>query len=113
MRFATQTSGKAKITWKQTSTDTAAGLTAANIVGSVSEQKAIGALITCETNDVRYTLDGANDPTGSGGANFGHVLAAGGGLVLDSPDHIENFKFVSKTASSHGVLHITSFFAKL
>lgn len=113
MRFATQTSGKAKITWKQTSTDTAAGLTAANIVGSVSEQKAIGALITCETKDVRYTLDGVNSPTGSGGADFGHVLAAGESLILDSPDHVANFSFVTKTAGDHGVLHITSFFAKL
>jgi len=113
MRFATQTSGKAKITWKQTSTNSAAGLTAANIVGGESGQTAVGALITCETNDVRYTLDGANDPTGSGGADFGHVMPAGGGIILDSPDHVQNFKFVSKTADSHGVLHITSFFAKL
>lgn len=113
MRFATQTSGKAKITWKQTSANSAAGLTAANIVSDNAEQNAIGALITLETNDIRYTLDGSNDPTGSGSANFGHVLAAAGGLVLDSPDQVQNFKFCSKTAGSHGVLHITSFFAKL
>ena len=112
MRFITLTSGKAKITWKQTSTNTAAALTAANVVGAAL-QNAVGALITCETHDVRYTLDGDNDPTGSGGADFGHILAATGSLVLDDPGHIQNFKFCSKTAGSHGVLHITSFFAKL
>lgn len=112
MRFATLTSGKAKITWKQTSANDAAGLTAANIVGDAG-QDAIGALITVETNDIRYTLDGSNDPTGSGGADFGHVIKADGGVVLDSPDHVQNFKFCSKTAGSAGVLHITSFFAKL
>lgn len=113
MRFATQTSGKAKITWKQTSTNSAAGLTAANIVSDNAEQNAIGALITCETNDVRYSLDGENDPTGSGGADFGHVMPAGGGVILDDPGQVQDFKFISKTAGSHGVLHITSFFAKL
>jgi len=111
MRFATQTSGKAKITWKQTSTNTAAGLTAANIIG-VALQNAVGALITNETNDIRYTLDGTA-PTGSGSANFGHVMSAGGGVILDDPGQIQNFQFCSKTAGSHGVLHITSFFAKL
>lgn len=112
MRFATQTSGKCKITWKQTSANSAAGLTAANIVGAAG-QNAIGALITLETQDIRYTLDGDNDPTGSGGADFGHVIQANGGLVLDDPGKVQNFRFCSKTAGSHGVLHISSFFAKL
>ena len=113
MRFATQTSGKAKITWKQTSTNTAAGLTAANIVGGISGQNAIGALITCETNDIRYTLDGANTPESSAGDDFGHIMPAGGGIILDDPGQIQNFAFISKTAGSAGVLHISSFFAKL
>jgi len=111
MRFATQTSGKAKITWKQTSTNTAAGLTAANVIGTAL-QNAVGALITVETNDIRYTLDGTT-PTGSGGADFGHVMAAGGGIILDDPGQVQDFQFVSKTAGSHGVIHVTSFFAKL
>jgi len=111
MRFATQTSGKAKVTWKQTSSNTAAGLTAANIVGAAG-QNAIGALITNETNDIRYTLDGT-DPESSAGDNFGHVMPAGGGIILDDPGQVQNFLFISKTAGSHGVLHITSFFAKL
>lgn len=112
MRFVTQTSGKTKITWKQTSANAAAGLTAANIVGAAG-QNAVGALVTCETYDVRYTLDGTNDPTGSGGANFGHVLPAGGGILLDSPDQVQNFSFCNKTAGENGVLHISSFFVKL
>jgi len=112
MRFATQTSGKAKITWKQTSANTAAGLTAANIVNS-SGQRAIGALITVETKDIRFTLDSENVPTGSGGADFGHILAAGESIALDSPDHVKDFSFCSKTAGEHGVIHVTSFFAKL
>lgn len=117
MRFVMQTSGKCKITWKQTSANAAAGLTAANIVSATGpdsvSHNAVGAIITVETNDIRYTLDGDNDPTGSGGADFGHVLKADGGLVLDDPKQVQNFSFCSKTAGSAGVLHISSFFAKL
>ena len=115
MRFATQTSGKAKITWQQTSSNTAAGLTAANIVNGTTDpiQNAVGAIITVETQDIRYTLDGTNPPTGSGGADFGHVIKANGGVVLDDPGQVQNFSFCSLTAGSHGVLHISSFFAKL
>jgi len=112
MRFATQTSGKCKLTWKQTSSDTAAGLTAANIVGAAL-QDAVGALITVETQDIRYTLDGVTTPTISTGTAVGHVLTSGKSLVLDDPGQIQNFSFVSKTAGSHGVVHISSFFAKL
>jgi len=112
MRFATQTSGKCKITWKQTSTNSAAGLTAANIVGDAG-QNAVGVRITLETNSIRYTLDGEHDPTGSGGANFGHVMAKDTILILDDPGQIQNFKFISHTASSHGIIHVSSFFAKL
>ena len=111
MRFATQTSGKAKITWKQTSTNDAAGLAAANIVGDAG-QDAVGALITCETYDIRYTLDGTA-PEGSGDDDFGHIMYAGAGIILDDPGQVQNFQFISKTADEHGVLHITSFFAKL
>ena len=111
MRFATQTSGKAKITWKQTSANSAAGLTAANIIGAAL-QNAVGALITVETNNIRYTLDGTA-PTGSGGADFGHIMYAGAGIILDDPGQIQDFQFCSLTAGSAGVLHITSFFAKL
>jgi len=112
MRFATQTSGKCKLTWKQTSSNTAAGLTAANIVGTAL-QDAVGALITCETYDIRYTLDGATTPESSAGDDIGHVMPAGGGIILDDPGQIQNFSFISKTAGSAGVLHISSFFAKL
>lgn len=113
MRFATQTSGKCKLTWKQTSSNTAAGLTAANVVSDSAEQNAIGALITVETNDIRYTLDGETTPESSGGDSIGHVMPAGGGLFMDDPGQIQNFNFISKTAGSAGVLHISSFFAKL
>lgn len=109
MRFATQTSGKAKITWTQTSTNAAAGLTAANIVGAAL-QNAVGALITNEDNDIRYSLDGANSPTKNG---FGHIMYASAGIILDDPGQIQDFEFCDKTDGSHGVLHITSFFAKL
>lgn len=114
MRFVTQTTGKPKITWQQASTDTAAGLTAANLVSESAEQDAVALLITCETNDVRYALDGQSPTTSTGdGANFGHVLASGDAIILDNPLAIQNFQFVSKTAGSAGTLTITSFFAKL
>jgi hypothetical protein len=109
MNYVTTISGKPKITWQQTSANTAAGLTAANIV-SASGYKAIGALITCETNNVRYSLDGSNDPDTDG---FGHLLLANAGLVLDNPKQIENFTFVSATADSAGILTITSLFGRL
>ena len=116
MRFSTQTSGKAKITWAQTSTNAAASLTAANLNNGqtgVDLQNAVGALITNEDNDVRFTLDGSHDPTTSTGTKLGHVLAKDDSIALNDPGQIQDFKFCSLTAGSHGILHITSFFNKL
>jgi len=109
MKFVTQTAGKAKITWQQTSSDTKASLTAANIVNAAGE-KAIGVLITLETYDVRYTLDGDTSPTITG---VGHKMIANSGLILDNPGEVRDFQFISKTTGEHGVLTITSLFLRL
>ena len=52
------------------------------------------ALVTCETADVRYRLDGTA-PT----ASVGHVLPAGGGVFLDSPHQVANFRAIRKDSA--------------
>ena len=69
------------------------------------KENVTGCLITCETNDLRFAW-GVN-PTGSGGANLGHVLAAGQSIKLTNHKQIIDFRFCNKTAGSAAVIHIT------
>ncbi|MCK5017579.1 MAG: hypothetical protein KAS32_10970 [Candidatus Peribacteraceae bacterium] len=101
-RIVTSFSGNPKTTTKYTSTNTAAALTKVD--------GCIGALITLETNDIRFGFD--ITPTGSGGANLGHILSAGDSIKLMSGREVGDFRFVSKTAGSHGVLHVTQYTEK-
>ncbi len=68
---------------------TAIGLTAATLAGKVF------AHITCETNPVRYWLDGS-DPT----AAIGHRLEVGGVLDLDSAHQLANVRFFAVGADA-------------
>lgn len=62
-----------------------------------------GCFITCESNDVRYAF-GVN-PVASG---LGHVLVKGSeGIFLSNHKQIIEFRFISSTAGSHGVLTFT------
>lgn len=91
-------------TFTQTSSDAAAALTAANLVTS-DGGRAIGVLITCETNDVRFAM--AATPVADG---LGHILASGNSIYLANSGAIKNFKFVSAAAGVAGVIMVTPFF---
>ena len=94
-------------TFSQTSTNTAAALTAANILGS-SGARAIGALITFDSNDIKYCMGGAT-PVSSA---LGHIadVSVNPTLWLDSGNAVKTFKFISAVAGAHGVIHVTPFF---
>ena len=92
-------------TWTQTSTNTKASLTSANLLSS-KNNRAISVLITCETNDVKFTI-GDSDPVSSG---LGHVLAKDQSIMLSNAGVLKTFQFISSAAGSHGVLQITPFF---
>ncbi len=97
--------GVAGDTWTQTSTNAKASLTAANLL-SAKNNRAIGVLITCETQPIKYTF-GDSDPVSDG---LGHVLAAAGSIKIMNSANVKTFQFISSTAGSHGVLQITPIF---
>ena len=64
---------------------------------NVSGMKDVSALLTLESAQIRYTLDGATTPTSS----VGHLMNPGDSLILESSTALANFKaiVVSGTAS--------------
>lgn len=88
--------GTAGTTFSQNSTDTAQSLTASGITN------AGGAIITVETNSVRYAFTAT--PTQAG---LGHLATAGTVIVLNSGSLVKNFKFISAVAATHGTLQIS------
>ena len=105
MQFSFQTMGMPGDTFTMTSTNSAQSLTAASIVGS-SGHKALGAVVSCETNAVKFCVGGST-PVSSG---LGHTLSPNQSVVLESGSEVVTFEFISATADSHGVLQITPFF---
>lgn len=93
--------GKAGTTQTVASTDTAQSLPAA-VIKDTNLGIANGAIISVETNTIRYTF--TSTPTQAG---LGHACTAGNGLVLNSPQMVKNFKFISASAGSHANLQIT------
>ena len=92
--------GRAAETYPVNSTDTAQGISAAVLAAGNSAP--IAALITCETNAVRFAFGGAT-PT----AAFGHVLAADKSIRIVGGNMVRSFEFISETAASAALLHIT------
>lgn len=98
-------SGMPGETFTMTSTNNPQALTAASILGS-GGNPAIGALITCQTNDIRFIFGGATvAPDG-----LGHVLASGQSIYLDTGNAVKTFRFASAAAGSAGAIMITPFF---
>ncbi len=63
------------------------------------------ALISCETNAIRFTLDGTNIPTSAG---VGHRLEVGQILNLNNTNELRNFRAVRASAVD-AVLKVTYF----
>lgn len=68
---------------------------------------AVAAMITCETCDQRFTLDGTTPDQTS---NIGHVLPAGGSYIIQNQEAIQRFKTIDKTSGSAGTLRVTCLF---
>ena len=84
---------------KLTVSSTAKALTATKYVkrstSDIPNQVAHFAVISVETDQIRYRLDGT-DPDSS----TGHLLSAGDVLVLDNPDDIRNFRAIRVTTDA-------------
>lgn len=107
MEYTIPSTGKPGATTKVTGADTAATLSA--IYNSTTDGKpAIGAIITCEVNNIRWTL-GTATPT-QGASGLGHVLVAGQSMVLQSGSQVRAFKHINYTNAANAILQITPLF---
>lgn len=100
MNYVTEQHGIVGTTTKYTSTDAAQSLTAPT--------NCIGAFITLETQPIRFGF--GITPANDAGAALGHVMVAdtvNNWLWLRTNKEVEAFKFISKVAGAHGVLHVT------
>ena len=68
-------------------------------------KNAVGAIVTCETNNIRFTL-GGSVPT-EGVAGLGHILFANQSIKLSNSKAIETFAFLNHTAQSAAILQVT------
>jgi hypothetical protein len=67
------------------------------------------ALITCETADVRFTLDGTT-PTVTSGTGAGHLLGSGQNYVVRGYENCRNFRCINAVGSSGATLKCTYFY---
>lgn len=77
-------------------------LTPSKYKDSATSGGASAAFITLETGSIRYTYDNVTTPTTS----VGHLLTAGGSLVLLGQNQMSNFKCIRATGTS-GVITTT------
>lgn len=65
---------------------------------------AVRAIITCETASIRYRYDPVTADNQR--ADAGHILAAGGSMVLEGATNINNFRVV-RSGGTDGMLRVT------
>jgi hypothetical protein len=70
--------------------------------------QAKAALITVETANINFTLDGTS-PTVTSGTNVGHTLVAGDSILIKGAVNIAAFKMIDN-AGSTAVVKVTYFF---
>ncbi len=95
-------------TFRITSTNAAQAFTSAQY--RKNNIPAIRARISGEVNDIRYAL-GSATPT-QGATGLGHILAADADLgpsevILNNPQQIQSFSFLSHTNNVHGGIQVT------
>lgn len=94
-------------TFKQTGADTAASLTAANLLKGTIERKCSSVLITVEDAPIRYAFGGAV-PLQNG--NLGHQAEVGDILQLNCFDQASSFQFINSMNGLNAKLMISVFF---
>jgi hypothetical protein len=95
-----------------TATTSSIGFTSSKILpttGDFAGKKARAALISVETADVRFTIDGTT-PTVTSGTGAGHLLNAGMFYELAGENNVSNFRCINAVASSGAVLKCTYLF---
>lgn len=96
-------------TFTMSSTDASQALTAASILGSAGNP-CIGALITFDTNDIRYAMGGTT-PTQAGTGHLADVSTGNGcELWLEGGNAVKTFRFISAVGATHGKVSCTPFF---
>lgn len=90
----------------------AVGFTAAKILpttGNFTGMNARSALISCETADIRFTIDGTT-PTTTATTAAGHLLVKGASYEINGEQNVANFKAINAVASNGAVLKCTFLF---
>jgi len=104
VRPTTQMRGYAGITFKTTSTNTARAFVGDDSVAMTNDNDGcVGALITCETNPIRYSFG----TVPAQATPLGHVLAAGVLLELTNPVNVRALRYISGSANNHANMQVT------
>ncbi len=81
-----------------------------------SSLPAIGAIVTCEAGDVRFTMGGViatpTIPPTQGAAGLGHILYEGQSLYLSSGPTVRTFQFIAHTNGVAATLQVTPLFER-
>ena len=93
-------------------TDAAQNLSA--IYTNANGAPAIGAIITVEDENIRFTMGGnittPTYPPTQGATALGHVLAAASSISLSSGRQVRTFQFINAVAQDDAVIQVTPFF---
>ena len=92
-----------------------------DVVGNLSDEyvdvsgnPAVGMIITCEDNDIRFTMGGnittPTYPPTQGVTGLGHVLYAGQSLYVSSSATVRTFQFINYTNGLDAVIQVTPLF---
>ena len=83
---------------------------------NASGEPAIGAVITCEAGDVRFTMGGniatPTYPPTQGASGLGHILYEGQSLYLSSGPTVRTFQFIAHTNGVAATLQVTPLFER-
>lgn len=108
-----QSPGIAGITLKITADDTSNDLINDGVLpmsadlGQQTGAVIKAALITVETNDLRFTHGVA---AAQGGSALGHILVVGDSMMLSDPASIRSFEYINETNSSNSVMMVTPYY---
>lgn len=93
-------------------TTSAIGFSAAKITpvtGNLVGKKARAAIISVETADIRFTIDGTT-PTVTVGTGAGHLLYSGNSFIVQGEKNVSNFRCINAVASSGAKVKCTFLF---
>ena len=68
------------------------------------------ALITVETADIRFTMDGTTPVVTATGGGVGHLMVSGQSYVVRGWENIRNFRCINAVASSGAVVRCSFFY---